>query len=120
MNVPRIPAGKGYLGPEWFGCCNTGRRPAIFHSINGKWVVGPEISARETLEQHLHYGPKRRIQVSGASVLVCKTRTSAIHGFTKLCAEVETWNEVQKATYQRDRVKAATGDLAAALRCNEC
>lgn len=102
---------KGLLGPEWFGCCNTGRRPALFHSINGKWVIGPELSCREVLERRLHYSTKRKHDC----VTVLKTRSVAIKVFKGLCKEVETWNEEQKANYQRERIKAREGDLAAVL-----
>ncbi len=119
MNIPRIPKGKGFLGPEWFGCCGTGRRPAMFHSVNGKWVIGPELACREVLEQHLHYGKTRRLVVSGTEVYVLKTRNSARYVFDRLCNEVETWNEVQKATYERERAKARKGDLAAALNMGD-
>ncbi len=115
MNIPRIPKGKGYLGPEYFGCCNTGRRPALFHSVNGKWIVGPELACREALEQNLHCGTKRRHQVSGSKVYVCKTRQSAVYDFGLLCKEVETWNKTQKASYERECAKARKGDLSAAL-----
>lgn len=101
MKIPNIPKGKGYLGPEWFGCCNTGRRPSIFHSVNGKWIVGPELAAREALERHLHYETKRRPDVDGTQILIVKTRGSAVNGFNALCQEVEAWNKIQKETYAR-------------------
>jgi len=41
--VPRLPKGRGYKGPEFYGCCNTGLAPCIFHSRSGGYVVGPEI-----------------------------------------------------------------------------
>lgn len=43
IRVPRLAKGKGYKGPEFYGCMNTGMAPAIFHSRCGKYYVGSEI-----------------------------------------------------------------------------
>lgn len=33
MNLPkRLPVGKGYQGPDYYGCCNTGHAPVILNS----------------------------------------------------------------------------------------
>jgi len=70
--VPRLAKGKGYKGPDFYGCFNTGTAPAIFHSRTGKYVVGPELPARDamraglTLMEHkrCHGEGRRRRQVS--------------------------------------------------------
>jgi hypothetical protein len=118
MNLPRINKGKGYLGPEYFGCCGTGRRPAIFHSINGKWVVGTELSAREAIRKALHYGNKRLLDCNGP-VTVLKTKKAAVAAFTKLCEVVEDWNLSQRREYETTREKAKSGDMAAVLKLGD-
>jgi hypothetical protein len=118
MKLPRIPKGKGYLGPEYFGCCGTGRRPAIFHSINGKWVVGPELSAREAIKRALHYGNKRSYECNGP-VMVRRTKKAAIAAFTDLCETVENWNLQQRREYETTREKAKSGDMAAVLKMGD-
>jgi len=45
IKVPRIPKGRGFRGPEWYGCCGTGAAPCIRRSkFTGKYVVGTEMS----------------------------------------------------------------------------
>ena len=50
IKVPRLDKGKGFKGPDFYGCMNTGTAPAIFHSRTGKYVVGPEMAARDAMQ----------------------------------------------------------------------
>jgi len=63
LSRPRLNAGKGMRGPDYFGCCGTGMAPVI---MRVRWdrclyVIGPEL-ANETLRHWL-------IRERGASVL---------------------------------------------------
>ena len=53
MKVPRLEKGKGYKGPEFYGCYNTGMAPAIFHSRQGCYIVGPELRCRDAMRAGL-------------------------------------------------------------------
>jgi hypothetical protein len=95
MKIPKLDLGKGFLGPEFFGCHNTGMRTAIFHAKNNKWVVGPEMYARIVLREAGHYSNKRLHKFNTRIVYVFKGRGSAIKKFNELCSEIMAWNEQQ-------------------------
>ena len=59
IKVPRLDKGKGFKGPDFYGCMNTGTAPAIFHSRTGKYVVGPESAAREAMSEGICLTNKR-------------------------------------------------------------
>ena len=93
--VPTLNPGNGFLGPMYNGCNSI--RPAIFFSKCGKWVVGPELYAREVLAKGGHFSNKRKHKYNTQEIKVFKARSSAIKYFNSLCSEIEAWNESHKA-----------------------
>jgi len=49
IQVPRLAKGRGYKGPEFYGCFNTGMAPAVFHSRYDKYYVGPELYCHDAI-----------------------------------------------------------------------
>ena len=93
--LPTISEGSGYLGPTYNGCNSI--RPGIFHSKSGKWVVGPELYARQVLAKGGHLSTKRLHKYNNQVVRVFKSRPSAVKYFNSLRSEIEGWNENHKA-----------------------
>ena len=115
MQVPRLAKGKGYKGPEAFGCFNTGMAPAIFHSRTGKYIVGPELRCRDAMRAGLLLGRQRTHGEGGHRVYMFKTRKPAIAKFMALC-EAQTADNKATAEHVRNLCnKAKQGDIAAAL-----
>ena len=50
IRAPRLAQGKGYRRPEFWGCCNTGTTPSIFHTQHDRYVVGPETYCRDAMQ----------------------------------------------------------------------
>ncbi len=106
LKIPRLSRGKGYGGPEYFRCSNTGCRPIILHSVSGKFFVGPQLAVEDV--KALQYSPlvgKRRkvvldpVKAPKSIVYIYKTRTPAVAKFLELCKEVWKWNDDQRAQY---------------------
>ncbi|MEN6367761.1 MAG: hypothetical protein ABFC88_13195 [Thermoguttaceae bacterium] len=120
IKVPRLAKGRGYKGPEFYGCCNTGLAPAIFHSRTGKYVVGPEIPCRDAMREGLTLGNKR---VHGKDprrrVWIFKGRKPAIAKFMALCGARILENETIRREHAGTARKAASGDLVAALKLGD-
>ena len=77
ITVPTLRKGKAFVGPEAFGCCNTGTRPMILHSRATRlWLVGPELAVVEA-RCAVCFGAardKRTLGRMGKTVHVYKTR----------------------------------------------
>jgi hypothetical protein len=118
IHVPRLAKGRGYKGPEHYGCYNTGMAPAIFHSRTGKYVVGPEIPCHDAMRAGMTLFAKVRI-VNGTDprrkVWILKSRKTAVSKFLVLCGAQIIENEKQRQAHKAAAQAAATGDLAAAL-----
>ncbi len=118
ITVPRLAKGKGYKGPDHFGCFNTGMAPAIFHSRTGKYVVGPEIPCREAMEAGMTLFAKVRV-VNGTDprrkVWIFKSRKAAVAKFMALCGAIILENAATAARCAELHRKAAQGDVAAAM-----
>lgn len=116
--VPRLAKGKGYKGPEFYGCFNTGMAPAIFHSRCGKYYVGPEIPCRDAMRAGIGYFAKVRV-VNGADprrkVWIFKGRRAAVAKFMALCGARIIENETVRREHAEATRKAAAGNMAAAL-----
>lgn len=115
IDVPRLAKGRGYKGPEFYGCYNTGMAPCIFHSRTGKWVVGPELRCRDamraglTLQNVFCHGEGRQ------RVWIFKTRRNAVAKFTELCITQTKENNDLRREHDATLEKARRGDMAAAL-----
>jgi len=115
IKVPRLAKGHGYKGPEFFGCFNTGMAPAIFHSITGKYVVGPEIPCRDAMRQGDTLLGRRTVGEGRRKVCIFAGRKPAVVKFMVLCGAQIMENYGVRQDYLATRHKAAQGDLAAAL-----
>jgi len=115
MQVPRLARGKGYKGPEAFGCFNTGLAPAIFHSRSGKYIVGPELRCRDTMREGLLLGTKRVAGKGGNRVYIYKTRQPAVAKFQELCGAQMQYNAKLRQELATLRSKAQQGDMTAVL-----
>ena len=116
IQVPRIPKGRGFRGPEWYGCCGTGAAPCIRRSkFTGKYVVGTEMSTDQALSDHRILSNRRKFEVGTRTVFVYKTRKAAVAKFLVLCEKQEQVNAEMRAEAQGLHRKAQQGDIGAAL-----
>jgi len=117
IKVPRIPKGRGFRGPEWYGCCGTGAAPCIRRSkFTGKYVVGTEMSTDMALSDRRILSNKRKFEVMGCRIVfVYKTRKPAVAKFLVLCEKQEQVNAQMRAEAQGLRRKAQAGDIGAAV-----
>ncbi len=119
IKVPRLPMGKGFKGPEFFGCCNTGIAPSIFHSMTGKYLVGPELACRAAMEQFITLKNKRVWDFRGRRVWLFKGRGPAVKKFVELCEAREKENDKMRQEFNETVVKARAGDIAAVLKMGD-
>lgn len=120
--VPRLAKGKGYKGPEYYGCFNTGMAPAIFHSRCGKYFVGPEIPCRDAMRAGLGLFAKMRV-ANGADprrkVWIFKGRKAAVRKFLALCGARILENDAIRREHAETARRAAAGDMTAALKLGD-
>lgn len=112
ITVPTLRKGKAFMGPEAFGCCNTGTRPMILHSVStGLWLVGPELAVDEVRSAVCFGGNqgKRTLVRMGRTVHIYKTRGPAVRRFQDNVDEQRAMNLRLKAGYD-----AATSDARSA------
>ena len=108
MNIPRLRKGQGIKGPEPVGCFNTGTAPVLFHTILGRWLVGPELAVDGARRAILfdRYKHKRTLQFDGRTVHIFSTRAPAVARFQAILA-------VRTAERAADvaRIRAAHADI---------
>lgn len=118
--VPRLPKGRGFRGPDFYGCFNTGSAPCIRRSrFTGKYVVGAEMNTDMALSDSRILSNRRKFEVAGRTVWVFKTRAPAVRKFNELCKARIAENERVRAEHKRDLQAARKSDLAAALRLGD-
>lgn len=121
----RFGRGQGLAGPDYYGCCNTGKRPVILRNPYDQgghfFMVGPEIDI-DQLKYKIALdrvrGINKRVyrdKKQGYCVYVCKTRNNAVERFLDLCQKVMDWNEEQRQEHAKAREAARQGDMAGAL-----
>jgi len=115
IKLPKLIAGKGYAGPEFYGCCNTGTRPCIFHLKLGDWSVGQEEACRGAMRFGLTYKDKIYYGEGRKRVWFYKSRAAAVKKFTELYDVRVAENEAVKAEHKTTLDKARSGDMAAVL-----
>lgn len=117
MKVPRLPKGRGFRGPDFYGCINTGTAPCIRRSRRtGKYIVGAEMNTEMALNDPRLFTNMRKWEVAGRYVYVYKTRVSAVHRFEALCEARIEENQRVREEHQRDLATARDGDMTAAAR----
>ena len=115
MNVPRLAKGKGYKGPEFYGCFNTGMAPAIFHSRSGKYVVGPELRCRDAMRIGVTLTSTRVDGTGRQRIWLFKSRKPAVTKFTSLCETQIRENKIMYQKHIETANKALAGSMAAVL-----
>lgn len=115
ITVPRLAKGKGYKGPEFYGCFNTGMAPAIFHSRTGKYIVGPEMRCRDAMREFVLLGNKRTVGTGRAKCWIFKGRAGAVKRFMVLCGAAILENDKIRKEHIATAAKARAGDMAAVL-----
>lgn len=116
IQVPRIPKGRGFRGPEWYGCCGTGAAPCIRRSmVTGKYVVGTEMSTDQALSDYRILSNRRKFEVGTRMVFVYKTRKAAVAKFLVLCEKQEQVNAEMRQEHRRELKAAQAGDLSATM-----
>ena len=119
MNIPRLTKGKGFKGPEFYGCFNTGMAPCIFHSRSGKFIVGPELRCRDAMRQGIGLTNARSVGEGNQTVWLYKTRKPAAAKFKALCAAQSHTNDLVGVAHAETLAKAKAGDLAAMLQLGD-
>ena len=119
MTIPRLAKGRGYKGPEFYGCMNTGMAPAIFHSRTGKYLVGPEIPCRDAMRAGVTLTNARKHGEGRRQVRLYKTRGPAAKRFAVLCNTAEIENEAMRQDHRKTAALAAKGDIGAALHLGD-
>jgi len=115
IDVPRLAKGKGYKGPEFYGCYNTGVAPSIFHSRTGKYVVGPELRCRDAMRAGITLLGKRVHGEGKEQVWLFKSRKPAVAKFVALAVAQEQENRAMRQEHAATLEKARQGDMAAVL-----
>jgi hypothetical protein len=115
MKIPTLKIGQGYGGAEFYGCCNTGTRPAIFRMHLGGWSVGPEEVCRKCMRLGLSYNDHRTYGEGRNRVWFYKSRPAAVKKFTELNNVRLAENEAVRAEHRATLAKAQSGDIGAAI-----
>ena len=95
--VPRLANNGAFLGPEYAGFTNSGRRPKIVRR-DGFYIVGPDGSVERLLpaiaarRSEGVFKDWRTVSHSNVNVFVFKDRKPAVAKFAELCKQVLDWN----------------------------
>jgi hypothetical protein len=124
----RLPLGKFFVGPDFYGCINTGMAPAILKSrllksydrlglVKGfKFAVGPGLFVEDAIKD------MTRGRVKGSTwkrsgrytVKFFKTSKGAKAYFSRLVEKAVEVNRQEAETHRGLRAAAAAGDVQAA------
>jgi len=109
--------GKGRLGPEHYGCMNTGMRPCIYKTKwSGLFFVGMEFDVQTAIDiRKNHSGHVRKFRENPKSrrwVQITKGRGPAVERFYELCNEVLSWNQREQKSHQDALVKSRSDNPA--------
>ncbi len=118
IKVPRLAQGHGFKGPDFYGCCNTGTAPSIFHSRFG-WVVGQECACREAMREGHHLADIRTYGSGRRTVHFYKTRGPAVRLFMAQCGARILENEAMRKEHRETARLAQQGDLSAVMRLGD-
>jgi hypothetical protein len=115
IDVPRLAKGRGYKGPEFYGCYNTGMAPSIFHSRTGKYIVGPEFRCRDAMRAGITLLDKRIHGKGSQQVWLFKSHKPAVAKFVALAMAQEQENRAMRQEHAATLARARKGDMAAVL-----
>lgn len=126
----RLTLGKMMVGPEWYGCINTGMRAVMYKSKilaqnprAGRgllFVCGPQLHCQDAVSALLMGNvPEGQnfVEFNSGRVRVtfCRTYKTAKARFQVLCDEQEKWNTETAARHLGLKERAAQGDMAATI-----
>lgn len=131
MQLPtRLAAGKMFIGPDHYGCMNTGLAPTLLHSKflhdhpsagrGYRFAIGPEVFVQEAVRK-LVLGKVPPGQAYAEfndgrdRVTFAKTYATAKRRFGFLVDEITKANAKVRATHLRLRRRAAKGDMKAVM-----
>lgn len=130
MPPPRLPVGRKFIGPDYYGCSNTGLAPTILHSRwlhlhplsnrGFRFVIGPDVHLQEAAQllttgkvpagqNFVEFGGGQRRVTFARTYSVAKTR------FAFLVKELLAENAKTQASQRRTLAKARSGDAQARL-----
>jgi hypothetical protein len=112
MRVPRLKAGQGYKGPDYYNCFNTGTAPCIFHSRQECYLVGPEMRVRDAMRAGVR---SASLGEGRQRIWIFKGRKAAVNRFMVLCGEQILENYKIREEHQATLKKAQSGNMAAVL-----
>jgi hypothetical protein len=123
--VRKIKRGGGLVGPEFFGCVNTGSRPTIYRSKlggNWQWIVCREIDLAEAkmCNSFKHTAQRRVIdslESKGQKLYFFRTSKSAFKKWKELVDKRKADNQAAADEVRRaqEALKANRFDIGAAL-----
>ena len=127
VTIPtRLPKGRILLGPDFYGCINTGMAPALLKSgalakfptlsRGYRFAVGPHLFVEQAVKA-LMFGQVKKgrgyYEFSGRRVTFCKTYATAKRRFTALVTEAESVNAKVRAEHIALKTRAKAGDMQA-------
>lgn len=132
MNMPsRMKTGLYIVGPDFYGCSNTGMAPAILKSralqswlnvpvARGfKFAVGPQIYIEDAIKALLHGRMKKGATWTNSNgihkVRLFKTYKAAKPYFEKIVAAAIATNVAEQVRHRELLRKAKAGDQQAVL-----
>lgn len=96
----RLSKGKGIIGPEWFGCFNTGKRPVIFktHTGNKAFIVSTELAMSDARHMNLfgQNAKKRVLKTNSGKAYLTDSYKAAKKKFNEMCKEVVDYNDGER------------------------
>jgi len=129
MDLPtRLTLGKYYIGPDHYGCFNTGLAPAILKSrLLYKWcksqhlfAVGPQLFIDDAISDLLHHRPRHFrgtkatwIREKRYKVRFFRTSKAAKRYFLTLVMTAIEKNKQERSTHKALIEKAKAGDMSA-------
>jgi hypothetical protein len=125
----RMPLGQMIIGPDFYGCINTGLAPTLLHSralsvsstaFRGfRFVIGPRLYVERgvlALIQNKVPSGRAYMEFDGnRRVTFAKTYATAKRRFAALVEAQEVANRAESTKHQRLLKKARTGDQQAVV-----
>jgi hypothetical protein len=129
MTIPhRMPKGRILLGPDFYGCINTGMAPALLKSKaladyptlsrGFRFAVGPHLFVEQAVKALMFNQVKQGrgyYEFDGRRVTFCRTYATAKRRFAVLVSAAEAANAEARAEHNALRASAKTGYLQAVL-----
>jgi hypothetical protein len=129
VTIPtRLPKGRILLGPDFYGCINTGMAPALLKSKalanfptlsrGYRFAVGPHLFVEQAVKALMFDRVKAGrgyYEFDGRRVVFCKTYATAKKRFAALVEQAEAVNAKVRAEHLAVKTRAKAGDLQAVV-----